>query len=337
MSIRFAAIGMSHPHIYNQADALISAGAELAWCWDDDPARMAEFRAKYPNVRLARAVDEILDDSTIALIVSAVPPDARAALGVRVLRAGKDYSCAKPGFTTLDQIADVRRVQAETGQIYAIHFSERFDSRATVRASELVRAGMIGRVVNLIGTGPHRFLGSIPRPDWASDARRFGGILNDLASHQIDQFTHFTDSENVEIVSAHVGNVAHPQFSHFEDVGDLHVRGEGGATGYMRVDWLTPRGLPTWGDVRLYVMGTTGSIEVRKNIDIGGKSGGDHLYIVDSDGVRQIDCADVPLPYGAQLMADILGRTQTAMRQDRWFQVSELALLAQGRAVRIKY
>jgi predicted dehydrogenase len=336
MTIQFAAVGMAHPHIHNQIAALTDVGAQLVWAWDGDPAVLAAFCAQYPTARAARGIAEILDDPDIALVVSALQPDERAALGIHVMGAGKDYSCAKPAFTSSEQLAAARAVQAETGRLYAIHFSERFDSRATQYAAQIVRAGGIGRVVNVIGMGPHRFLGQTPRPAWASDARRHGGILNDLASHQIDQFIHFTDSAHIEIVGAHVGNLAHPQFPHFQDVGDLHLRGDMGATGYIRVDWLTARGVPTWGDVRLFVAGTEGSIEIRKNVDLMGRAGGDHLFIADHDGARYIDCSSIQLTYGAALIHDVLQRTQTAMRQDRWFQVSELALAAQARARRLE-
>jgi predicted dehydrogenase len=257
-------------------------------------------------------------------------------LGIQVMQHGKDYSCAKPGFVSLDQLAEARRVQAETGRIYAIHFGERFDNAATVRAGELVHSGAIGRVVQTVGFGPHRFLGHIPRPDWAYELRYFGGVLNDLASHQIDQFLYFTGSESAEIVQSQVGNVHHRQFPNFEDFGDLNIRSER-AVGYIRVDWLTPPGLDTWGDVRLFVIGTQGYIEVRKNTDLAGRTGKDHVFIVDQHSTRYVDCSDCQLPYGAQLVADVMNRTQTAMRQDTWFHVSELALIAQQRATRLHF
>jgi predicted dehydrogenase len=336
MSIRFAAVGLSHPHIYNQIEAFTGAGAQLVAVWGAEPERLAEFTRRYPQVKVAREAREILEDPTIALVASAAVPNERAPLGIQVMQHGKDYSCAKPGFVSLDQLAEARRVQAETGRIYAIHFGERFDNAATVRAGELVHSGAIGRVVQTVGFGPHRFLGHIPRPDWAYELRYFGGVLNDLASHQIDQFLYFTGSESAEIVQSQVGNVHHRQFPNFEDFGDLNIRSER-AVGYIRVDWLTPPGLDTWGDVRLFVIGTQGYIEVRKNTDLAGRTGKDHVFIVDQHSTRYVDCSDCQLPYGAQLVADVMNRTQTAMRQDTWFHVSELALIAQQRATRLHF
>ena len=102
--------------------------------------------------------------------------------------------------------------------------------------------------------------------------------------------------------------------------------------GYIRVDWFTPDGLKSWGDGRLTILGTEGYIEVRKNIDIAGPDGGNHLYLVNQKETRFIDCNKEPLPFGQQLVDDILNRTETAMPQAHCFLATELALLAQKNA-----
>jgi len=334
MSIRIAAIGLSHYHIYNQVKALLSGGAELVWFYGTEPDRAAEFAERYPQAKQARSIDEILEDESIHLVASAVIPSERAPLGIRVMQHGKDYSCAKPGFVSLEQLAAVKQVQAETGRIYAVHFGERLDNLATNKAGELVRAGAIGQVIQTTGFGPHRLLGHVPRPEWSFDKQYFGGIINDLASHQVDQFLYFTGSTSAEVVTAQVGNFHFRQFPNFEDFGDLVVRSDR-ATGYVRVDWLTPKGLDTWGDVRLFLLGTEGYIELRKNIDVAGRAGDNHLFLVDQQGTHYIDCSDTALPYGRQFVEDVLNRTETAMPQAHCFLACELALAAQQMAVRV--
>jgi hypothetical protein len=101
------------------------------------------------------------------------------------------------------------------------------------------------------------------------------------------------------------------------------------------VDWFTPDGLATWGDGRLTILGTDGFIEIRKNIDIAGRAGESHLFLVDQKQTRYIDCRDVSLPYGDQLVADIINRTETAMTQAHCFLASELVLRAQQQAQRV--
>jgi predicted dehydrogenase len=331
MSIRIAAIGIQHYHIYNQVEALLGGGAELVSFYDSEPERMAEFGRRYPQAKPAREINEILEDESIHLVASASIPNERAPLGIQVMQHGKDYSCAKPGFTDLEQLEVARRVQAETQRIYTVHFGERFGNAATVKAGELVHAGAIGRVVQTIGFGPHRLLGHTHRPDWAFDKHYFGGIINDLASHQVDQFLFFTGSTAAEVVTSQTANFHFKQFPNFEDFGDVMLRSDH-ATGYIRVDWLTPKGLDTWGDVRLFLTGTEGTIELRKNIDLAGRKGANHLFLVDQSGTQYIDCSNGSLPYGKQLVEDVLNRTETAMSQAHCFLACELALRAQKNA-----
>ncbi len=263
-------------------------------------------------------------------MLSAAIPNERAPLGIRVMQHGKDYMSDKPGVTSLDQLAEVRRAQAETKRIYSIMYGERVENRATVRAGELAKAGAIGGVIQTVSLGPHR-MNSKSRPSWFFDTSYYGGILCDIASHDADQFLFFTGSTQAEVVAAQVGNVHHPQYPRFEDFGDVMLRGNKG-TGYIRVDWFTPDGLATWGDGRLTILGTDGFMEVRKNIDIAGRPGETHLFLVDQKETRYIDCSKQNLPYGEQLVSDVINRTETAMPQAHCFLAMELVLKAQRQA-----
>jgi predicted dehydrogenase len=325
--LRFAAVGLNHGHIYGQTQAVIGGGGELVWVYAKEPDLVAAFTRRFPQAKLARGEQEILDDGSIKLVVSASIPDGRAPLGLRVMRHGKDFMVDKPGITTLDQLAEVRRVQAETRRIYSILYSERLENRATVKAGELVRAGAIGRVLQTIGLGPHR-LNLKSRPAWFFERARYGGILCDIGSHQFDQFLFFTGSKRADVVASQAGNLHHPQYPGLEDFGDAMLSGDGGS-GYVRVDWFTPDGLSTWGDGRLTVLGTDGFIEIRKNVDIGGRAGGNHLFLVDQKETRYVDVTGQPLPYGEQLVDDVLNRTETAMSQEHCFLATEVALKAQ--------
>src|SRR5215208_4628325 len=331
--LRFAAIGLNHGHINSQVAATIAGGGELASFYAKEPDLADAFVKRYPQAKLARSEREILEDPSITLVVSASIPDDRAPLGLEVMRHGKDFMVDKPGMTTLEQLAEVRRVQADTKRIYSVLYSERHENRATVKAGELVKAGAIGKVIQTVGLGPHRMTPRT-RPDWFFERERYGGILCDIASHQFDQFLFFTGSTRADVLASQVGNVHHPQYPGFEDFGDVVLRGDGG-TGYIRVDWFTPDGLATWGDGRLTILGTDGFIEIRKNIDIAGRPGANHLILVDNKETRYIDCRDVLLPYGEQLVSDVVNRTETAMPQAHCFLATELMLKAQAQAQRV--
>ncbi len=334
--IRFAAIGLNHGHIYGQTEAVVRGGGELGSFFAPENDLATAYAKRFPEAKRARDEREILEDPSVRLVVSAAIASERAPLGVRVMRHGKDYMADKPGITTLEQLAEVRKVQAETKRIYSICYSERLENRATVKAGELVKAGAIGDVIQTVGLGPHR-LNAATRPPWFFEREKYGGILCDIASHQFDQFLFFTRSTKAEVVAAQVGNVHHPQYPGLEDFGDVMVRGDRGA-GYIRVDWFTPDGLASWGDGRLTILGTDGFIEIRKNIDLGGaREGGSHLFLVDGKATRYVDSRDQALPYGEQLVSDVLDRTETAMPQAHCFLATELALRAENAAQRVSF
>ncbi len=330
MTIRFAAIGLNHSHIYGQVNCLLREGAEFVAFHAPEDELAQPFGEKYPQARRVSDPRAILEDPSIALVLTAAILNERAGIAMAAMEAGKDVMSDKPGMVSLEQLAQVKEVQARTGRIYSVCYSEHFETRSTVRAGELVRAGAIGQVVNTVGLGPHAIRNN-QRPDWFFDRKRYGGILTDIGSHQCEQFLFFADTLEAEVISASVANRANPQKPGLQDVGDMHLRAPK-TTGYVRVDWFTPAGLPTWGDGRLTILGTEGYIELRKYIDIAGRPGTDHLFLVDKNGVQHIDCSDQDLPYGRQLIADVLNRTETAMGQDHCFKAMELALEAQKMA-----
>ena len=332
--LRFAAIGLDHRHIYHLIGENIAAGAECAgYCPQTSDAKVVEgVRERFPALPAVER-DRLFDDPTIDFIVTAAIPIDRAGIAVRAMKAGKDVIADKPGAISLDQVAEIEATAAETGRIFSICFSERFVVRACEVASRLVAEGAIGRVVQTVGLGPHRLNRAI-RPDWFFDTATYGGILTDIASHQIDQFLFFTGSTQAEIAASSVANHSLPDVPGFEDFGEILLRGDRGSA-YIRVDWYTPDGLPVWGDGRLTILGTEGFIELRKYVDIAGRPGGDHVFVSDRDGTRHIDASQEPLTYFARFQADVRDRSSTAMPAGHALKVTRLAIEAQARAVRI--
>ena len=337
--LRIAAVGLDHSHALGQIAGLLGQGCTLVGLSSDDPdAAVAErVRLRWPDAPWVDDPNVLLHDPTVDVIVTAAVPDRRAAIAVEALRHGKDVVTDKPGCVSLAELDTIRRTVEETGRFWSVCFSERFEVRCVTRAGELVRAGRIGRVIQTLGLGPHResdkghLLGGAGRPDWFYDRSRSGGIIADIASHQIDQFLWFTGSTSGEIVASTAANYTHPDSPRMQDFGEVLLRSEG-AHGYVRVDWYTPKGLPTWGDGRLIILGTEGYLELRKYVDLAGRPGRDHLFVADGQGIEYIDCSDVALSYYPDLVHDVRHRTETACPQEHTFEVMRLALVAQEQA-----
>jgi predicted dehydrogenase len=331
MTVRFAILGIDHRHVYGMAGHLIDAGAQCAGWWTEgSPGTLEGFVKRFPDLPRAARWQELVEDPSVDLVVIATVPRDRATLAIAAMEAGRDVMVDKPGCVTLEELARLRRVQAETGRIWSVDFSERFEVPSATRATELVEEGAIGRVVQTVGLGPHR-LNRATRPGWFFDRAAYGGILTDIASHQIDQFLHYTGSTSAEITHAAVENYAHPGDPGLQDFGEIALRSDRGR-GYVRVDWFTPDALPNWGDGRLTILGTEGYIELRKYVDVGGRPGTDSLILVNGDRCEVIDARDAGLPYFGRFLADVQARTETAMAQDHAFSVMELALTAQAMA-----
>jgi predicted dehydrogenase len=323
--IRFALIGAEHDHGIGMVARLCAAGAELVAC-HAAPHQLASLSQRVGrSVPGARSADEVLDDPGLDLIVTAAKPADRARIGLEAMARGKDVLAAKPGFTSLDQIAAIEAAHASTGRRYLIWFCERLDSPSTLLAQDILAAGEIGTFLHMVGLAPHRV--GTGRPAWFWDSAQTGGILNDLACHQIDQFLAFSGTTTAEISSSAVSCTAEG----FQYLGEVNLR-SGGASGYARVDWLSAAGLPVWGDVRLFLVGELGSIEVRKMIDPCGRPGPDQLIVANEHALRRIDASRSAIDFAARLLRDVGERTESAIRQDHCLEVSRLALLAQAAA-----
>lgn len=332
----FAAVSLDHGHIYGMTNGLLEAGGTLKWVYDPDPAKAAAFAKRYPQVQIAEDEQQILQDPEVKLVAGAAVPSERCALGLRVMDHGKDYFTDKCPFTTLDQLEQARKKVAETGLKYAVYYSERLHVESAVHAGDLIKDGAIGRVLQVLGLGPHR-LNAPSRPQWFFEKAKYGGILIDIGSHQIEQFLYFAGCRDAEVVSSRVANYNHKEYPELEDFGDANLIGDNGATNYFRVDWFTPDGLSTWGDGRTLILGTEGYIELRKYVDIARDRAGDQLYLVNNEGEFHFSLAGkVGYPFFGQLILDCLNRTENAMTQEHAFKAAELCLIAQEKAIRIE-
>ena len=333
---RFAAIGLDHGHIYGMCNGLLEAGAELVNVYDPDPEKVAAFCQSYEQVTIASSEEEILEDESIQLIASANIPSDRGDLGIRAMERGKDYFTDKPPFTTLEQLEQARQKTEETQRKFFVYYAERLHVESAIFAGQLIEQGAIGRVIQVAGFGPHR-INIHSRPDWFFQKEKYGGILCDIGSHQIEQFLYFAGAKDATVLHSKVANYAHKEYPELEDFGDATLIADNGATHYFRVDWFTPDGLGVWGDGRTLILGTDGYIELRKYCDVARDTASDHVYLVNHQEEKHFPVQGrVGFPFFGQLIRDCLDRTETAMPQEHSFKAAELCIKAQEQAIRLE-
>ncbi|MDR2675204.1 MAG: Gfo/Idh/MocA family oxidoreductase [Opitutaceae bacterium] len=325
----YAAAHLDHGHIYGQCAGLTGAGATLKWVYDPDAEKVRAFQQQFAGVRAARSLDEILDDNEVRLVASAAVPCERGPVGCRVMRAGKDYFSDKSPFTTPGQLDEARKTAAATRRKYMVYYSERLHVESAWHVDALLQAGAIGKIVHISITGPHR-LSAKNRPAWFFDKKCYGGILTDIASHQVDQFLHYARADGGVVRHARVANFAHPEHPGLEDFGEAVFELSNGVSCHSRVDWFTPDGLRTWGDGRTVIVGTAGYLEIRKYVDVGQETPADCIYLVDGGCEQKIECKGrVGFPFFGRFIQDCLNRTEQAMTQGHAFMAAELSMQAQ--------
>ena len=331
MPFKLGVLGIDHGHIFGMLSQMLAQGCTCDAFWTRSAAVTEDkFNRVFPDLKKVSDRRRILEDRAIKMVLISSIPAERAALAIEAMEAGKDVMVDKPGCTTQSQLDAIRDVQKRTGRIWTVNFSERFEVPAVTKADELVLGGAIGRVIQTIGIGPHK-QNLATRPGWFFDRTQFGGILCDIGSHQIDQFLHFTGSTAATVSHALVENTTMPDKPGFQDFGEMVLRSDKGH-GYIRVDWFTPSGLPTWGDGRLFIQGTDGQIELRKYTDIGRPHATNNLYLVNGETNTLIPCDDAGLPYFERLVRDVEERSETAVGQDHTFTTMQLAIEAQTMA-----
>ena len=313
--VRFGVWGVDHPHVVSLTSGLLDAGAQcVGWGLDhDDPGGL--FAACFPALD-QRAADDVLGDEPDLMVLAGVPVH-RTPHAIASMEAGADVVVAKPAAITSAQLAEIEASVAATHKRWWVAFTEHFLSRAMLRADALVADGRIGTVRHVVGLGPHRLGGN--RPEWFWEQDQAGSTLVDLVTHQLHHVTRYLGTTDVEVTAAHLA----PDNA----VAEVLVRG-GTGTGYTRVDWLAPDGLPTWGDVRLFITGDSGTIEVRPNIDPGGRPGLDHLILTDREAVTVLDCGDDPLPWASDMVTDVGAGTESVVSTASSVEVTRLCLQA---------
>jgi predicted dehydrogenase len=273
-TLRIGIAGAQHFHMFDLLQGLSSyPGLELAGACDVDPI----FRERLINdYRLTcfDSLEQLIRDGQPQVVGCFDILGRRADTIIRCLEQGISVLSDKPPVTTFGQLERLQKIvdrtESENGPVFSVIFSERYNP-PVYTLKNLIDSGTIGQLVNFTSFRPHK-LKKAERPAWMFNRDSYGGIIVDLAVHDLDVFNWLTGSPPVEVTAYH-SNATCPEFPEFEDNGQILFRSESGQTGFVKVEWLAPEAHPTHGDCRYFVTGTLGSVEVYTGGDLSDRQG----------------------------------------------------------------
>jgi predicted dehydrogenase len=254
--IRLGIAGLQHPHIQTIIDeARKRDDVELVALSDPDPTAHRGFDVPAYDSHQDMFAAEKID----AVGVGAVNSD-RGGIIADALSAGIHVIADKPMCTTL---ADLDRIEAagkSSGSILSLALEKRFYP-PTLAAQGILDSGELGQLTLIAASAPHKLTRS-GRPAWMFDRSRYGGIINDLAIHDLDLFLHFSGATQGE-VRGYVGNSGNTDRPEFQDHGVVVVRPDDGPLATFEVHWMSPEAADYHGDYQMRLVGTEGTAELR--------------------------------------------------------------------------
>jgi predicted dehydrogenase len=317
-------LGTAHGHVIGMAKELQSIeGAQLTGVWDPDATRLAANAAALKAPAIAKLDEAVKSGATLALIGAV--PNERAELACRAAEAGLHVIVDKPLAVTHDDLDRVIATQKRTGRIILAFYPYR-GQPFVVAAKRAIDEGKIGQVVRVMSLGPHK-LNAPNRPAWHWTRENNGGALVDIGSHHFDLACWLTGSIPKQVFALQT-NFTQPQHTGFQDFSQAMVQFDSGALAHIEADWLNPTSMKNFGDTRIWVLGTTGKIEVRAGDTVSGEMWTAQAAAVPLEGVGSMQ------QWERQLFIDTAAGRYTAIQQDEVWRVSRLSLCALDSAQR---
>jgi len=274
MSLSLAIAGLRHPHIETIIDeARLRSDVDLVAIAEPDPQIRARYAASLGVKGYADHRDLLAAARVDVLGVGAVYGQ-RGRIVADALRAGVHVLADKPLCTTLADLDAIERAWRDSDRWLSVAFEKRFYP-PTIAATRLMAAGELGELAMISATAPHK-LTRQRRPDWMFDRSRYGGILNDLAVHDIDLLLHFAGLSGEPgfagarrgTLWAFTGNRANADRPGFEDHGMVTLRTDDDLLSSLQVSWLSPEAADYHGDYRMRLVGTRGTAELLWKDDV---------------------------------------------------------------------
>lgn len=256
--IRLAIAGTAHPHVeYILSELAHQPNVRLVGVSEPDAAASQRYAAGL-GVPTYVSHDDLLDAHDVDVVAVCGEYGARAGVVIAALQRGAHVLADKPLCTTLADLERIAEAAAAADRVVSIMFEKR-GYPVTIAARRLLADGVLGDLALVASTGPHK-LNYSSRPAWFFDRARYGGILGDLAVHDIDLVLALSGA-SAGSVARRAGNLSLPQHPDFSDSGAV-LLGAGGVTATIEAHWMWPAASAHHGHYRMRLTGTSGTAEL---------------------------------------------------------------------------
>ncbi len=324
--MRVGIVGLKHAHIASFARFAAAAPEhELVGWVEDDPQLQERIRTQFGSP-IYTSTDELYSQGVDVIGIGAINR-ARGAIIIDALEHGVHVLADKPLLLSLEELRKVKELRAQKGLQVGLMLTERYNPPFQ-RLFEVVDNGDIGDVVSFTAFRPHK-LRIASRPDWMFDHYQYGGLLADLAIHDIDIMRRVCPAEVVSI-HAWQTNRHYNDRTDFYDNAHAAIQLSNGTMGWFAANWLTPNGSDIHGDCRCFVQGTTGAVEVKVD---GGFGRGETILTTATQSAHSLDLppADIADLY-RDFLAVVAGEApgKLILPPEEGLASTELALEAQA-------
>ncbi|MGQ9632259.1 MAG: Gfo/Idh/MocA family protein [bacterium] len=300
--MKFGIIGCQHGHIAQFIDEMLAIpGTEFLGIVEDDPW-LAESLSRRYDVPLLERREDLLNLG-VELVGSSARNDLKADLICYCLGRGLHVMVDKPLVITLGDLGRVMSAVEGSRAQLGLMLTERFNP-PIAHLKNLIDRGELGRIVHFTILKPHKIVAST-RPPWHFVKSQNGGIIADLAIHDVDLLRWYLGCE-VKSFHAYESQYTLLDKPAFSDNAEIFLIMENGATAFLRPDWLMPDAYPTWGDGRIFCVGTEGCAEIRTTGDPFAGTPGELIVTTNKSAPRKI----TPDPVGRNLAQDFIDRIE---------------------------
>src|ERR1700704_4539536 len=165
------------------------SGLALRALCDADSTRLEVFAQRHPEARAVSNLDQLLADPEIEAVILATPPQTHHALARQVLEAGRHVLVEKPLATCLSDAHELAHIARQSERLLMPGHTFVY-SPAVNAVRELIQSGVVGDVHFI--TSARMNLGKY----------HAGGVLCDLAPHDLSILLHWLEEPVVEVAAS---------------------------------------------------------------------------------------------------------------------------------------